>query len=164
MEELGAIETADVKTEGDISYFDLTERDLKTHTSKRKVPLHPAMATLGFLDYVADRVKAGDRYLFPELPHDPADALKSTRQYSKWFGLWCDANGFTDPDQNFHSYRHTFKRACRSAGLGEEVHDLLTGHVGSGGVGRGYGAGAELQMLADAIKKVEFPTFKLKAA
>lgn len=40
--------------------------------------------------------------------------------------------------KTFHSFRHTFKRACREAGLSEEVHNALTGHAG-GGVGRRYG-------------------------
>ena len=43
-----------------------------------------------------------------------------------------------DPAKTFHSFRHTFKRACREAGLGEEIDNALTGHSG-GGVGRSYG-------------------------
>lgn len=47
-------------------------------------------------------------------------------------------NVIDDPSKTFHSFRHTFKRACREAGITEEVHLAFTGHAG-GGVGRSYG-------------------------
>jgi hypothetical protein len=56
----------------------------------------------------------------------------------------------------FHSFRHTFKRMCRDAGIGEELHDALTGHSG-GGVGRSYGGGFGLKALAEAMRGIEVP-------
>ena len=56
----------------------------------------------------------------------------------------------------FHSFRHTFKRMCRDAKIGEELHDALTGHSG-GGVGRGYGAGFGLKPLAGALASIDVP-------
>ena len=35
-----------------------------------------------------------------------------------------------DGGKVFHSFRHTFKRMARDAGLSEEMHDALTGHTG----------------------------------
>lgn len=165
MEEWGGAKVADIKREGEIDYLDLLLRDLKNDTAKRLLPIHPTVVALGFLDYVDERRAAHDVFLFPEFPHDTSEAddpEASTRQFTKWWGLWSDANGFDDPSVNFHSWRHTFKRACRGV-IGEELHDLLTGHKGLGGAGRGYGHGSELQVLADAIAKVEFPSFKLLA-
>lgn len=165
MEEWGGAKVADIKREGDIDYLDLTQRTLKNDTANRLLPIHPQVIDLGFLDYVGERRTSGDVYLFPEFPHDTSEAddpEASTRQFSKWWGLWSDANGFPDPSVNFHSWRHTFKRASRGK-IDEELHDLITGHKGRGGAGRGYGQGSELQVLADAIAKVTFPTFKLKA-
>ncbi len=57
----------------------------------------------------------------------------------------------------FHSFRHTFKRLGRNAGLTEEIHDALTGHVGSGSVGRDYGDGFGLPALGDAVTKIVAP-------
>lgn len=163
MEEWGGAKLDDIKRDGDIDYLDLMQRTLKNDTAKRLLPIHPKVVELGFLDYVAERRAAGDEYLFPEFPHDTSeseDPEASTRQFTKWWGLWSDANGFPDPSVNFHSFRHTFKRACRGK-ISEELHDLITGHKGGGGAGRGYGRGADLQTLADAIKLVEIPTFPL---
>ena len=43
---------------------------------------------------------------------------------------------------------------CRDAGISEELHDALTGH---GGVGRSYGVGLGLKVLAEAIGRIEVP-------
>ncbi|WP_374577804.1 hypothetical protein [Phenylobacterium sp.] len=165
MEEWGGAKVADIKREDEIDYLDLTQRTLKNGTANRLLPIHPKLIDLGFLDHVAERRAAGDVYLFPEFPHDTSEAddpEASTRQFTKWWGLWSDANGFPDPTVNFHSFRHTFKRACRGK-ITEEISDLITGHKGVGGAGRGYGKGVDLAVLAEAIKLVEFPTFKLTA-
>jgi hypothetical protein len=33
----------------------------------------------------------------------------------------------------FHSFRHSFKDACRRAAIPEEIHDAITRHSGGGG-------------------------------
>ena len=78
--------------------------------------------------------------------------------------LW--ASVLDQRSKTFHSFRHTFKRACRKAGLAEEIHHALTGHSG-GGVGRAYGRerradgsldrGISLSRLQDEINKVAYP-------
>lgn len=158
LEELGGAKVSEVVEKEDFSYFDWTERKLKTPESARALPIHPKMKELGFLDYVKERREAGDEYLFPELPHGRAKA--STAQFTKWWGKWMDVNGFPSSDLDFHAFRHTFKRACRGQ-MDEELHDLITGHKGQGGVGRSYGGGADVKVLAEALAKVQFPTFPI---
>jgi hypothetical protein len=55
----------------------------------------------------------------------------------------------------------SFKRMCRDAGIGEELHDALTEHSG-GGVGRSYGGGFGLKVLAEAMEKMPVPSEGLK--
>jgi integrase len=145
LEEAGGTPLADVKRDHGIDYLDLQERDLKTEGSKRLVPIHPKLIALGFLDYVAKLRAAGETYLFPDLPNDDKAA---TRRFTKWRGLWTCANskaqsidgkGFDDPRKSFHSFRHSFKHACRGL-MTKEIHDLLTGH-GDGSVSSDYGPG-----------------------
>jgi integrase len=74
------------------------------------------------------------------------------------------------PSKTFHSFRHTFKRACREAGLSEEIHHALTGHSG-GGVGRAYGRerradgsldrGISLSRLEAEINRISYPGLSL---
>jgi len=60
----------------------------------------------------------------------------------------------------FHSFRHSFKDACRDSGLYEEMHDALTGHAApsgkNGNVGRDYGTGFSLHALNEAVKRIEY--------
>lgn len=147
----------------EIWFLDLTGRKLKNRQSQRQVPIHRTLIEAGFVLYAQGLQQRGEVYLFPELPHDPAGALSSSRTFTKWWGMWCERNGgnysgINDPNKTFHSFRHSFKRACRDAGLGEEIHDLLTGHKGVS-VGRGYGQGAGLRILANAMEQVSYPSF-----
>lgn len=170
VEEVGAAMAADIKQEAGHWFLDLRHRTLKNEQSQRMLPLHPRIVGLGFIDY-AQRQPPGGR-LFPELPHDErpvlpkgAKRLASTRQFSKWWGRWCRANapttgqGFDHPHKVFHSFRHTFKRSIRGAGVSEEMSDLLTGHKGNDHAGRSYGQGVGLAVLANEIAKLTYPTF-----
>lgn len=98
------------------------------------------------MDYVASLPKDGR--LFPDL---------KPVAYSKRFGRLLLRVGLDDPNLVFHSFRHTFKDACRAAGIAEEVHDRLTGHAGAGGIGRRYGEGVPLKVLAEAVQKISYP-------
>ncbi|MFO1083789.1 MAG: hypothetical protein U1E21_04435 [Reyranellaceae bacterium] len=99
-----------------------------------------------------------DGRLFPELGQDHFGNW--TGNWSKWWGRWARQQlGIKDRRKVFHSFRHSFKAACRRAGIQEETHDLLTGHEG-GSTGRSYGReeyGAELvTTLDEAVRKIEY--------
>ncbi len=158
LEELGQLLVSDVREEDGISYLDIRAGDgksLKTKSSMRKVPLHPELIRLGFLEYA--KGQQGPR-VFPELKPDTHGKL--TSHWSKWYGRYARAIGLTDPRKTFHSFRHTFKDACRRAEISEEHHDALTGHS-NGSVGRGYGVGVPLKVLAGAVEKISYPGVEL---
>lgn len=167
LEEMGQALVSDVVTAGNVvclSINDETEgKSVKTASSRRTVPIHPELIRLGFKEYVASVARGGR--LFPDLKPDQFDNW--TGNFSKWWGRWARALGIVDRRKVFHSFRHTFKAACRRAGLQEEVHDLLTGHAGAG-VGRGYGRAEEysdelVSTLAAALQKVEYTGEALSA-
>lgn len=161
LEELGQALVSDVRCEDGVHYLDLNtfgRKRLKNRNSRRKVPLHPELRRLGFLAYVAGLPEHGP--LFPDLPE--GDIYKRTKAWSQWFGRWLTSLGITDERKVFHSFRHGFKDACRSARIPEEVHDALTGHS-NGGVGRDYGHGMKslLEVLADELARLRFPGLDL---
>ncbi len=127
-------------------------KSLKTKSSIREVPIHPELVKCGFLEYVAARRAAGDDRLFLELKRETSDRI--TEKFSKAFLRYRRSIGITDPRKVFHSFRHSFKEACRAASIGEEIHDSLTGHS-NGSVGRGYG-GVPLTTKAEAISKITY--------
>lgn len=66
--------------------------------------------------------------------------------------------GIGESRKVFHSFRHTFKRLTRDAGIPEEMHDALTGHGDDkGSVGRRYGRGVSLPVLAARTREIQAP-------
>ena len=165
LDEIGATRRDEFKNENGVWFFDLRERPLKgprrvkNAMSRRIVPVHQQLVQLGFVDYAAVQTE----WVFPDLPHGGEREGSTTAQFSKWFGRWRRANGLapSDGSYDFHSFRHTFKDACRRALITEDVHDLLTGHAGSSNqrISRNYRGDDDIAWLAEVIAKVEFPTF-----
>jgi integrase len=153
---------------GGIAFIDFNDesddQNLKTASSARSVPIHRDLIAAGLIDYVTERArraKAEDP-LWAEFisPIGPKAKL-----WSKWFGRYLGEYAVDSPSKTFHSFRHTFKRACREAGITEEVHHAFTGHAG-GGVGRSYGRlrrsdgvmdrGISLERLKTEIDRVTY--------
>jgi integrase len=142
------------------------ERRLKTAASARVVPVHAELVRLGFMRFVQQvrRSNGSEARLFPALTRGPKGGLGEG--WSKWFGRYIRSIGITNRASVFHSFRHGFKDALRAAGLSEDINDALTGHAGSGSVGRSYGAKEMvrrfgLPRLAEAVAKVAYPGLDL---
>ncbi|KAA5602837.1 hypothetical protein [Blastochloris sulfoviridis] len=107
---------------------------LKARSSRRRVPIHPIMRDVGFLDFVAMRrsdATSNTALLFPGLEPRGKKATRWEAAWSKWFSRWRRVHlGIVGDDRrkDFHSPRHTFKDMCRAARIEEVVHDALTGH------------------------------------
>ena len=127
---------------------------LKTGPSERKVPLHPAIITEGFLDYAHSLSKDGP--LFPGITPDRFGSRAGNG--TKTIGQWIRQRvGITDPRKApNHAWRHYFKSVCRDADIDEEYHDALTGHKGQGGEGREYGE-YYIRVLYREICKIKSP-------
>ncbi len=165
--EVGQLLVTDIKVEGATNYFDFTTLDddgnvvktLKNATSRRRVPIHHKLVETGFLDYVKTLRAAKKRHLFPLLPHGKSDPRSLMKPWGKWWGRYSDTLGITSPRKPFHSTRHAFKRACRDAGMGKDMHQELTGHSSSD-VGDSYGridgSGFSLKTLDDALQLITY--------
>jgi hypothetical protein len=93
--------------------------------------------------------------LFPGLKRDTRETL--TGNWSKWFGRYLRKTmGITEKRKVFHSFRHTFKDACRRARIATEVHNAVTGHAGQS-VADNYGGEYPLEVLVEAIQKISYP-------
>jgi integrase len=166
--ELAGLTAADVQTEPETltPLLFITEklsrgRTLKTKTSQRVVPIHGELVRLGFLKYV-DEVRShegNDAWLFPLVAPVKGKARSST--WSKWFGRYLRAQGVTDTNKVFHSFRHRFKDEARAGGVKVEVHNALMGQADASTVGGRYGAKEMLarfgvKVLRAAVAKVAY--------
>jgi integrase len=146
-----------------IWFFDISTaggRSIKTASSRRKVPVHPGLEGIGLLSYrqaLLDGGAAAGSSLWPVLGSAP-EARPGAR-WSKWFSRYLrNVTGVKDRSKVFHSFRHTFKRMARDAGISEEMHDALTGHAGGGdGLGRAYGRGFGLEAMARQVRQIAVP-------
>lgn len=133
---------------------DEDEKRLKNEGSRRTVPVHPFLIEIGILDHW-DRVKASGR-LFPSLSAN-SKRKRFAEAYGKRFArLLREKAGIVDSQLSFHSFRHTFKTACREGALPEEVHNTFTGHAGANRVADGYGRRAAALKLAPLMAAVRF--------
>jgi integrase len=146
---------SDVKQEHGIWYFDVNKgegKSLKTASSKRRVPIHAGLIELGFLKFVQAGPQSGR--VFSEIKIG-ADGYPS-HNFSKWWGRYAARTGFKADRTAFHSFRHNFLDALHAAGSQEYINKALMGHVDKS-VHGGYGSGAPLSTLNEAIDKITYP-------
>ena len=145
---------------------DETGRSLKTENSVRAVPIHPNLVRIGFMEFV-EQIRSCDGQsarLFPQLQQGSKGGFGEA--FSKWFGRYKRALGIDNEKSVFHSFRHGFKDALRTAGVNEDVNDALTGHSGGNTVARGYGSDDMVRRfgfptLNAAVEKVQYPGLDL---
>ena len=133
------VETDDIFEDAPIPYIYIRPnslRGLKVDEGERKVPIHPKLIELGFIDYVRAIRTAGHKALFPEFVHpagkldfawmmrrnaiDPAKEL----HFPDGTGL---ASFGKEPDG--HSLRGTGRTALRDAGVEEPMRNYVSGHT-----------------------------------
>jgi integrase len=163
LEELGRLRVSDVGVEDGIRFLFIHGqaggKGVKTAKSRRKVPVHPDLERLGFLDYADQRRTTGPNApLFPDLKSERDEI---TAAFSQWWGRYIDDLGIEDSRKVFHSFRHTVKRVLRNAGVEKTLRDALMGHAHED-VAEEYGLdeegwGISLPVLAEALRRLDYP-------
>ena len=158
--EIIQLRRCDVQQQEGIWHFDIVaggeNMKLKTVSSRRKVPVHPELLSMGLLDFV----QAGQGRLFDDIAMGPRFDEKSGKdswvdRFSKHFARHLKSVGAKRRLNNFHSFRHNFEDACRNCGVAEDVRNALQGH-GENGVSRAYGSGFYVKTLAEGVRKVGY--------
>ncbi|MFA0088321.1 tyrosine-type recombinase/integrase [Vibrio sp. 10N.261.51.F12] len=121
---------------------------LKNLNSRRKVPLHPVLIKLGFIDFI--KTLKTPR-IFPELKHE-RDGYGTSA--SKWYGRHKRALGF-GRGLDFHSFRHTFATELKEQLVSETVVAELIGHSHGSITFDRYGKNLSINLLHENIVKLE---------
>lgn len=163
--------TGDIATDSETGVWTVRfdrkgDKRIKTLSSIRRVPVHPQLIALGFLDFVQQRRSSYGQQAslwpgFEERKKLPSRANK----WSEWFNSYLAAHVVNDPGKKFHSFRATFKRFGRAAGVYDVVINHLVGHSNNS-VSARYGrkrdadgvrdTGYPLPRLAQEIGRVKF--------
>lgn len=161
-EEICQLTTDRVRNTEGVTYLAIDPAEdggrLKTEESKRAIPVHNNLIKLGFLDYVAERVRAGGGLLFPLLK------LNERKQYgAKWGDWWRryirGAVKITDERISpAHSFRHLFITECRRLEFREDYERQIVGHVRGGGRKDAHDEYGEhlVPALYAAINRIDF--------
>lgn len=160
--ELVLLTVDDVQHENGTDYLMVTstdEHDIKNKWSKRKIPLHPTLVELGFLDFVAQHRKRKGKHLFPDLKKNPrGEGIRNPQAtYSRRFARLLDKLDMKDPLLVYHSFRHTFITYMRQATPRVSTDDIMamTGHIGDD-VHSKYGERPPVWILAPEMAKLDY--------
>ncbi|MUK75526.1 tyrosine-type recombinase/integrase [Aliivibrio fischeri] len=117
---------------------------LKNLTSRRIVPIHDQLLSLGFIEFVQS---VQHERIFPELK-ESRDGFGSAA--SKWFGRFKTKLGF-DKGQDFHSFRHTVATQLKRHQVSHIVAGELLGHAQNNITYDRYGKGLDIASLKEVI-------------
>jgi integrase len=157
LNELCQLRLEDVRVEDGALCLDITDRGegqrLKNVSSRRVVPVHPALISVGLKEYVDALRKMGAARLWP--------ALKEKRggfgdDFSKWYQRWNRKHITTGRKKVFHSLRANFVTALLNAQVDPAIVSALVGHVGGSMTLDRYHKGFSMTMLRDAIEKLSY--------
>jgi hypothetical protein len=161
LEELAGLRTCDLESDEDRYFLRIRptdDRPLKSAAAKRRVPVHPVIVRLGFLDYVTHVRRTTDSArLFPDLRLGADQRWGSA--YSKKFGRLLNRLELRDPRLVFHSFRHSFVTAMLSATGGDfDLVERLVGHslAGKGETRGRYGKDRRPRELWDALSRLSY--------
>lgn len=146
--ELTQLEAGDVRERDGVDVISINDdgdKVLKSNSSVREIPVHPALVEVGFLDFAADTRARGGGRLFDV----------AATAYSKRFGRFRRSLGITGRDVGYHSFRHNVADRLRNAGVELEMRNAILGHAQSA-MGARYGSGYSMAVLRTAILKIDY--------
>jgi integrase len=136
-------------------------KTLKTATSRRKIPLHPELIKIGFLQFVEQRKNAsGGPRLFPDLKADKygnhaSYALKRFRETYLPAAIKMEAR------QSFYSFRHSWRDALRRIDAQPATLQALGAWSQGKLTSDAYGDAGDPDYQVQFIEKVSFPGLDL---
>ena len=163
--EILQLTVSDIREDSNIWVFDINnedEKNVKTESGKRLVPIHSKLIELGFLDFVNQRKKSSST-LFPE---EKRSINGRFSPYSKRFRTYRNKQQVITPENSrldFHSFRHTVRTKLVDQSISESLIDDIIGHSSVGSTGRKtYTHTQQVPQKKNAIETISYSiNFKL---
>lgn len=136
------------------------KRSVKTQSSRRRVPLHPQLLRMGFLEFVANRRSlATNSRLFETKPDKYGNAAAYPLKWLRDHYL----NEAIDMEerQSVYSFRHSFRDALRRSGANPDVLEALGWSQGARVVSDHYGSRLDPDQLFPHIRDIDYPGLDL---
>lgn len=164
--EICQLAISDIKTEkvgGDRIYcFDFNDEDYKSQknkSSKRKVPIHPELIKLGFIEFVERQRVKGKSRIFHDLKMDSKG--KFNDPYQKWFRrhrIKCGVESKEGAKKVFHSFRHTLITQLRNHPSGIPIENIreVVGHANKSTILTVYAPELSMAKKWEIVLKIKF--------
>nr|WP_111297861.1 site-specific integrase [Paracoccus saliphilus] len=157
MEEVLQLAPDDIGTEDGIPYLQIRNVEgnrVKSDAGQRKLPIHPNLIKLGFLDLVEMRRREDSGRLFPDLARGETKG-NHAELFSKAFGYYRKVNEVYWPGLDFHALRSTFSSFLLN---NDDVKDSrarrLMGHAPASAMEASYAQGLRMSSLLRDIQEV----------
>ena len=142
-----------------ISIDETEGKSVKTTSSIRKVPVHPTLISLGFIDYVKIIKSKGVDRVFPELTKQrDGYSTKISQHYNEKFlpsvGVW------KKQVKVLYSTRHTFINRCYNKGVDRDIIKSIVGHEPDFTLDVYGGNPFTPKQLYQGISKVSYPNIR----
>lgn len=171
LNEICQLRLEDIRRESDIAFIDIRpdivrekskkqtqkedegDRRIKTASSRRRVPVHPRLEELGFLDFVKAQLEGGEQRLFPDLKKDGRGYYSDG--FQKWFARLLERQGAKEKKTSFHSFRHNWADEMRLMGVPQERRRLIGGWRRTA-TDEKYGSDLPLSEIFSELSKVKY--------
>ncbi|WP_417796365.1 DUF6538 domain-containing protein [Terasakiella pusilla] len=133
------------------------DKVLKTKASERVVPVHPQLLELGFMRYLKRFERKPRGKLFPDIRAGTTGYRSD--QFSKWFARFLKSIDANAERTSFHSFRHNFRDALRTADVRHEIAMLLGGwsdRSNSRASQAFYGRGYSMSVMVVELGRVRY--------
>lgn len=141
----------------------VTGKTLKTKASRRKIPLHPELIKVGFLEFVEQRKKAGiGPRLFPDLKPDKY-GNHATYALKRFRDTYLPAAIKMELRQSFYSFRHSWRDALRRIDAQPATLQALGAWSQGKLTSDDYGDKADPDFQAQFMEKISFQGLNLSA-
>ena len=153
--EICGLHVADIRQVDNVWCFDVNEEDekqLKTVSSTRLVPIHPQLISKGLLVVVENARTTGQIKLWSNLTLRDIDGCCSS--LCTWYSKFNRKHITQDKLKTFHSLRHSFADTLKQKGVQESLIAELMGHKNKSITTGRYGKRYQPTPLLEAIKMI----------
>lgn len=166
MEEAAQLGPKDIQKHSGIAYA-IVHQDVgnfvKSESGTRKVPIHPALIELGFLEIVETASKHKQRRLFPSLTRGASKGTYS-ENFTKAFCYYRRKNDVYWHGLDFHGLRTTFHHRLMDASCPGSHRRKLMGHEPLDEGEKSYSQnGISMRALFDQLKNVPFDLSRVRS-
>ena len=159
--EIAQLGLSDVGEEDGIPCLSINDEDgrnVKTDAAIRRIPIHPVLLQMGFLDYVNDvRKIPGAQRVFPYLRRDAFGSYADVP--GEAFRRYLNSLSVSEkPKRVFHSFRKSANNTLKQGGVSEEHRCAMIGHAHETVNSATYGQPLGVAFLTEhVVPKLVFP-------